>query len=69
MDIDKGIEIILKKGFTVTTGGIGIKIIFTDVSYSHPTLFSIEFLAIGSLLLLTSTILSYLTWRQKMLIL
>lgn len=49
MTLDKLIDLLLQKGFTVVTGGDN----------------KIEILAIGALLLSVATVVSYLVWKTR----
>ncbi|MDC1210500.1 hypothetical protein N8087_01095 [Porticoccaceae bacterium] len=63
MTLDKLIDLLLQKGFTAVTGGIGLKLMVVDavIAGEH----KIATLAIGAALLSVATVVSYLVWRTR----
>ena len=63
MTLDKLIDLLLQKGFTVVTGAVGLKLIVVDAVIVGDN--KIEILAIGALLLSVATVVSYLVWKTR----
>ncbi|MDA7852004.1 hypothetical protein N9A71_00515 [Porticoccaceae bacterium] len=63
MTLDKLIDLLLQKGFTVVTGAVGLKLIVVDAVIGGDN--KIEILAIGALLLSVATVVSYLVWKTR----
>ena len=66
MNLDKLIDLLLQKGFTAVTGAVGLKLILVDGMLAGDE--RLEILLIGALLLSVATIVSYLSWKTRVMI-
>jgi hypothetical protein len=66
MNLDKLIDLLLQKGFTAVTGAVGLKLILVDGTI--PTNDRVEILFTGALLLSIATIVSYFSWKTRVIV-